>query len=416
MGHAAPAGVPVFEAFDPMDPAHVADPYPWLHEARAKCPVFFMPKYNWYVVTRLADITKIANDTDTFSNSMFVVAPDVPEKYRDRLPHGFPMKVQLAAADPPDHGRLKRFAQPGLSPKAVAAHAADIRRIAGSLVDRMLEAPSRQANIVACYAERIPIMTIAAMLDAPVEDYDRYRQWVDASLELITTRPSAERLDALTETLIDFDIFVRELIASRREKPANDIISSLVRAADEGGDQLREEEVLGLVSSIMLGGADTTGTGIGNMVRCLLNHREQWDAVRRDRTLLSQAFEESVRFMDPGRGPLRLALKDTEVAGIPIPKGALIQLCTKAADRDEDVFERSEEFDIFRKDLKISPTWGRGIHMCIGRSLAHLEAEIALDTLLDRVPDLRLVGDGAPQYMPQLMMPTMRNLTVTWGD
>src|SRR3546814_5126490 len=161
-----------------------------------------MPKYGWYVVTRLDDITRIANDPGTFSNRMFVTVPEVPARFRDRLPNGFPMKVQLAAADPPAHGRLKRFMQAALSPRTIAAHADQIGQIAHRLVDEMLRSPDRQANLVATYADRIPMMAIATLLDAPVEDYHRYREWVDASLELITTDPSPARLDVLAETLV----------------------------------------------------------------------------------------------------------------------------------------------------------------------------------------------------------------------
>src|SRR3546814_19565818 len=97
------------------------------------------------------------------------------------------------------------------------------------------------------------------------------------------------------------------------------------------------------------------------MVWSLLTHRSQWEAVRADRSLLAKTFEESVRFKDPGRGPIRLATRDTEIRGVPIPQGSLIQLCTMAADHDETVFDRAEQFDIFRDDLKIAPAWGRGI-------------------------------------------------------
>src|SRR3546814_2324447 len=112
-----------------------------------------MPKYGWYVVTRLDDITRIANDPGTFSNRMFVTVPEVPARFRDRLPNGFPMKVQLAAADPPAHGRLKRFMQAALSPRTIAAHADQIGQIAHRLVDEMLRSPDRQANLVATRSE-----------------------------------------------------------------------------------------------------------------------------------------------------------------------------------------------------------------------------------------------------------------------
>ncbi|CAM4318958.1 Cytochrome [Novosphingobium lubricantis] len=413
MSTALSSEVPVFAELDPLDPGQAADPHVLLAKARRDHPVFFMSRYGWYVVTRLDDITRIANDPETFSNRMFVTVPDVPERFRDRLPNGFPMKVQLAAADPPAHGRLKRYMQAALSPRIIAAHADRIRQIAHDLVDAMLLSPERQANLATAYADRIPMMAIAALLDAPIDDYDRYRLWVDASLELITTNPSPERLEILAETLLDFDSFIRKLIHDRRDHPGEDAISKML-AAGGPDDALSEEEVLGLVSSMLLGGTDTTGTAIGNMVWSLLTHRSQWEAVRADRGLLAMAFEESVRFRDPGRGPIRLVTRDTQIGGISIPKGALVQLCTMAADHDETVFDRADAFDIFRKDLKISPAWGRGIHMCVGRILAHLEGEIALDTLLDRIPDLQLVGDGGRVYSPQLMMPTLRSLHVRW--
>lgn len=413
MSTALSSEVPVFAELDPLDPGQAADPHVLLAKARRDHPVFFMSRYGWYVVTRLDDITRIANDPETFSNRMFVTVPDVPERFRDRLPNGFPMKVQLAAADPPAHGRLKRYMQAALSPRIIAAHADRIRQIAHDLVDAMLLSPERQANLATAYADRIPMMAIAALLDAPIDDYDRYRLWVDASLELITTNPSPERLEILAETLLDFDSFIRKLIHDRRDHPGEDAISKML-AAGGPDDALSEEEVLGLVSSMLLGGTDTTGTAIGNMVWSLLTHRSQWEAVHADRGLLAMAFEESVRFRDPGRGPIRLVTRDTQIGGISIPKGALVQLCTMAADHDETVFDRADAFDIFRKDLKISPAWGRGIHMCVGRILAHLEGEIALDTLLDRIPDLQLVGDGGRVYSPQLMMPTLRSLHVRW--
>lgn len=413
MSTALSSEVPVFAELDPLDPGQAADPHVLLAKARRDHPVFFMSRYGWYVVTRLDDITRIANDPETFSNRMFVTVPDVPERFRDSLPNGFPMKVQLAAADPPAHGRLKRYMQAALSPRIIAAHADRIRQIAHDLVDAMLLSPERQANLATAYADRIPMMAIAALLDAPIDDYDRYRLWVDASLELITTNPSPERLEILAETLLDFDSFIRKLIHDRRDHPGEDAISKML-AAGGPDDALSEEEVLGLVSSMLLGGTDTTGTAIGNMVWSLLTHRSQWEAVRADRGLLAMAFEESVRFRDPGRGPIRLVTRDTQIGGISIPKGALVQLCTMAADHDETVFDRADAFDIFRKDLKISPAWGRGIHMCVGRILAHLEGEIALDTLLDRIPDLQLVGDGGRVYSPQLMMPTLRSLHVRW--
>lgn len=413
MSTALSSEVPFFAELDPLDPGQAADPHVLLAKARRDHPVFFMSRYGWYVVTRLDDITRIANDPETFSNRMFVTVPDVPERFRDRLPNGFPMKVQLAAADPPAHGRLKRYMQAALSPRIIAAHADRIRQIAHDLVDAMLLSPERQANLATAYADRIPMMAIAALLDAPIDDYDRYRLWVDASLELITTNPSPERLEILAETLLDFDSFIRKLIHDRRDHPGEDAISKML-AAGGPDDALSEEEVLGLVSSMLLGGTDTTGTAIGNMVWSLLTHRSQWEAVRADRGLLAMAFEESVRFRDPGRGPIRLVTRDTQIGGISIPKGALVQLCTMAADHDETVFDRADAFDIFRKDLKISPAWGRGIHMCVGRILAHLEGEIALDTLLDRIPDLQLVGDGGRVYSPQLMMPTLRSLHVRW--
>src|SRR3546814_18005195 len=121
----------------------------------------------------------------------------IPARVRDRLPIAFPMKVRLAAADPPAHGRLKRFMQAALSPRTIAAHADQIGQIAHRLVDEMLRSPDRQANLVATYADRIPMLAIATLLDAPVEDYHRYREWVDASLALNSTHSSPALLACL---------------------------------------------------------------------------------------------------------------------------------------------------------------------------------------------------------------------------
>src|SRR3546814_15476462 len=137
----------------------------------------------------------------------------------------------------------------------------------------------------------MPMMAIATLLDAPVEDYQRYREEVDASLELITTDPSPARLDVLAETLVDFDSFIRKLIHDRRARSGEDAISKMLAAASTD-DALSEEEVLGLVSSLLLGGTDTPSTAIGNMVWSLLTHRSPWDAVSADRSLPAQTLQE----------------------------------------------------------------------------------------------------------------------------
>src|SRR3546814_14049713 len=145
------------------------------------------------------------------------------------------------------------------------------------------------------------MIAIATLLDAPVDDYHRYREWVDASLELITTDPSPARLDVLAESLVDFDSFIRKLIHDRRERSGEDAISKMLAAASKD-DALSEEEVLGLVSSMLLGGTDTTSKAIGNLVWSLLTHRSPWEAVRADPSLPAQTYQGNRAFKAPARG------------------------------------------------------------------------------------------------------------------
>ena len=415
MAVAAPtAGCPVRDDYDVFSVAYSLDPHPILRDARENTPVFYASRTGMYVVARHADVKRLIGDAESFSSEHFVWAPEPPAKYADQLPNGYAIGVgQLASMDPPAHTRLKRLAMKGFTPRAVTAHRADVREIAYGLIDAMLAERSRKANLMTSFADRLPAMTIASILGAPVEDYTRFRLWAATGVELILAQPQGERLDEVSVHMIEFDRFLRDLFAARRAELGEDILSSLIRAREED-DALSEAELVGTVASMLLGGSDSVGSAIGHLIWGLLRTAAM-GMVRDDRSLVPAAVEESIRFTQSSHGPTRDAKRDVEIAGVTIPAGAPVQVAMKSANRDAEVFERPDDFDVRRPDADKALHYGFRTHYCLGASLARIELQETLNAFLDRVLELSLVGDGERDYRPVAVLTSpLTNVSVAW--
>lgn len=408
---------PVFHEFDPLaHPRQLANPGLALREARASAPLFFMPQYGLWVMTRYEDVREAFRDSETYSNASTIRVPDVPPEYADRLAH-FPVKhAQPAGLDAPEHTRIRKIAQQGFTQSMVRTYEPDMRKIATRAIDGFIA--DGHADIVTGYAEVIPMQIAALMLGASIDDVPKLRQWMRDSIDLMIETLEGERMFALCERMIEFDRFMRDLIAERREQPRDDILSLLVHAKTEDGEPaLSEGELIGLASVSLTAGTDTTGGLIGRIFHQLLSDRSRWEEVLAGRELVVPAIEETLRMFGIVHSLVRTTTREVEVAGVTLPKGAPVMLQLDSANHDGSVFEDAESFDLHRSKAELANhlAFGKGAHFCIGAPFARPMAKVALETMLDRIPDLRLADpDAEPQVFPSLFVGGLTHLEAVW--
>ncbi|WP_412517929.1 cytochrome P450 [Actinomadura madurae] len=295
----------------------------------------------------------------------------------------------MLAMDPPDHTRMRGLVAKAFTARRVERLRPRVEEIAGALLDGV--AARGEADLIEDLAVPLPIQVICEMLGVPASDRGRFREWTAVlTVPALTAEARAHR----REVARAFTGYLGEVIAERRARPEEDLVSALIAARD-GDAALTEAEMVNSIGLLLIAGHETTVNLIGNGVLALLRAPGQLDLLRRRPELLPSAVEELLRFDGPlAWASQRIALEDMEIAGTPIPKGAWVHVSLGAADRDPAVFEAPDRLDVTRAP-KRHVAFGHGIHFCLGAPLARLEGQIAIGGLLDRFPGLALAVPAA---------------------
>jgi cytochrome P450 len=312
--------------------------------------------------------------------------------------------------DGDDHRRLRRLVSKAFTPRMIQRLRPRIQEIADGLIDAV--ASEGEMELVSAYAFPLPITVIAELLGVPPADRDRFREWSDAMVRPALAAAELERFGALME---EFAAYLHALFGQRRREPGEDLVSALV-AVEDGGDTLSEEELCSMVVLLIVAGHETTVSLIGNATLALLTHPGQRAAVERDPSLLPRAVEELIRYDGPVERTLnRWAVVDVELRGQKIRRGESVIVVLGAADRDADRFEEPDALDLASERETRHLGFGRGRHFCLGAPLARLEAEIALGTLLRRLPGLHLaVAEDELRWRPVPLFRSLVALPVAW--
>ncbi|HEX3284759.1 MAG TPA: cytochrome P450 [Mycobacterium sp.] len=279
-----------------------------------------------------------------------------------------------------------------------------IRPVVSALIDEFIDAG--EADLVREFTLEFPTRVISKLLGLPEEDLPWFRK---RAVELISYNVKYKRAFEASAALKDY---FSDQIDKRRSKPTEDIIGDLV-AAEIDGEKLSDEAIYSFLRLLLPAGLETTYRSSGNLLYLLLTHPDQFRAVQADRELMAPAIEEGLRFETPLTTVQRYAAEATELEGVALPEGAVIDVCIGSANRDERRWERSEEFDIFRKRLP-HISFAAGEHTCLGLHLARMETRVALECLLDRLTEIELITDDNPHiYGQPFRSPTA--LPVTFG-
>src|SRR3954447_9509599 len=288
------------------------------------------------------------------------------------------------------HTRLRRLVAPAFSPRAADRLRPFMREVIDGLIDPI--ATSGRADIVADICDPYPIPIICELLGAPKEDWKFFSHVAEDILRIFDANLQ-ELLPVVMAAQDELDVYVRALIAERRDKPADDLLTSLI-AAEEAGDRLDNEELVMMVNAVIVGGTDTTRNQLGCCVALFAEHPAQWALLREQPELAARAVDESMRYFGAVRGTGRFASEDLEYRGLLFPAGTLVMPSTSVANRDTAVFADPGVFDITREPAGLpNLTLGSGIHYCLGASLAKAELQEALPILARRMPDLQIDGD-----------------------
>jgi cytochrome P450 len=312
---------------------------------------------------------QVLRDNETFSSTV----------YEGIM--GAVMGRTILQMDEPEHRLHRAMVSPTFRSKVLEQWEGDlVQRVVNELIDGFADRGS--ADLVQELTFNFPVQVIARILGLPRSDFPMFQRW---AIGITSVASDWERGMAASEALRDYFACVLE---ERRRQPADDLISELL-VAEVDGRTLDDEEIYSFLRLLLPAGVETTYRASGNMLYGLLTNPDQLERVRRDRSLLPDAFEETIRWEPPVTVILRRATRDAEVGGVAVEEGADVALLLGSANRDERKYEHPDAFDVFRASRQ-SVGFGFGVHVCLGMHLARMEARVACNTLFDRLPDMRL--------------------------
>ncbi|WOT36274.1 cytochrome P450 [Streptomyces coeruleorubidus] len=399
-------------AFDPWDPAFLADPYPAYAELRARGRVHYYEPTNQWLVPHHADVSALLRDRrlgrtyqHRFTHEEFgrTAPPPEQEPFHTLNDHG------MLDLEPPDHTRIRRLVSKAFTPRTVERLKPYVRGLADELASALAEAGG--GDLLKDVAEPLPVAVIAEMLGIPESDRAPLRPWSADICGMYELNPSGETAAKAVRASVEFSDYLRELIAARRKEPGEDLVSGLIAAHDEG-DRLTEQEMISTCVLLLNAGHEATVNSTVNGWYALFRNPSQLELLRADPTLIPSAVEELMRYDTPLQLFERWVLDEIEIAGTTIPRGAEIAMLFGSANHDPAVFENPSALDLTRRD---NPhiSFSAGIHYCIGAPLARIELAASMGALLERAPTLRLAAE--PERKPNFVIRGLEGLAVEVG-
>ncbi|HVQ52477.1 MAG TPA: cytochrome P450 [Mycobacterium sp.] len=372
--------------FDPFSEDFFNAPFNTYRRLRDEAPVYHNEKYGFWALSRYEDVEPALRDFETYSSArgvtldMYLSEPD---------PSQPPMIIMM---DPPDHTVMRKLVNKVFTPRAVAALESMIRETIAEVADTL---DGNAFDVVADFGAVFPAEIITAMLGVPPEHRQQLRLWTDKQLsrdpgDFHVPPEGVAAAEAIT-------MFYYELVVERRANPQDDMISRLTQvdvARDDGVAKLTDAEIAAFAMMLGGAGAETVVKLIGNAAVTFAANPDQWRRLGEDRSKIAGAFEELLRYEAPSQYQLRFSTRDVTLHGSTIPAGSIVMLINGSATRDERAFADADRFDIDRKPSGHNLNFGYGIHSCLGAALARMEGRIALEVMVDLMPEYQVDTAG----------------------
>jgi cytochrome P450 len=374
-------------ALTPLDEKFRENPYPVLDELRQRAPVHEDTELGQFVYTRHDDVKAIMRDSALWSDPR---KARLGSFTREFLGKNMDEEPSMLMMDEPDHKRLRRLVSKPFTPAAVELWRPAIRTVIQQTLDQI---NSAEFDLIEAFAGPIPTVVIAEMLGLDPADQDKFKTWSDTSVK-VAFNPFPDEADqrageAAQQALVDF---FDKAIEDRRDNLTDDLLSTMIRA-EEDGDKLTKTEIISQCNLLLIAGNVTTTDLIGNGVKALLENPDQLALLRERPELIINAVEEMLRFDSPVTNSGRIANREVDFGGCPVQESESLITSLAAANHDPDVYPNPSEFNITREDTH-HQSFGGGRHLCLGAHLARIEAQEAILGLLERYPTLRVAQAG----------------------
>lgn len=395
--------------FNPYDPKFQANPYPVYHNLRSVEPIHQSFTGMW-VITRYADAKAVLRDprfcVDKMSNNV--------KQKSHHLQWDFNTLAQaiskwLIFLNPPEHTRLRNLLSKAFSSASIKSLYPHIQQITDQLISKVRH--QGYMDIITDFACPLPCNVICTILGVPVEDWYKLYYWSDKLSSILAPLNSLEDYEQMNKVALEFTDYFKNLIAQRQKSPQQDLLNTLI-AVKEQDNKLSEEEIISVCMLLFFAGEETTVNLIGNGMLALLSHPQQMQQIKSQPKFIYSAVEEMLRYDSPIQITTRVATEDVNMDGITIRAGEKALLCVGAANRDPAQFPEPDRFDITRAN-NTHLAFSDGIHYCLGATLARIEAEIAINTLVQQLPDLKLSQDKL-EWRNKVPVRSLKNLPVTF--
>ncbi len=366
---------------------------------RGEHPVYKDPLTGFYVLTRYEDIRKVVLNPRLWSNQTGLISikegPVRAELDRIYETRGWAPLDTLVTNDPPSHRLYRALVDKAFSTLRVTALEPRIQAIIDELIEGFID--DGEVEFLRDFAVKLPMFVIAEQLGVARSDMDLFKLWSDVSVEQNGPTTTPERDVEIAMLITDMQQYIARVVEAVRIEPKDTLLSHLVHAEVEGR-RLDMREILSIVHQLLVAGNETTTTALAGGMKLLIDRPELAGELRADPERIPAFVEETLRLMAPVQTLFRRALEDTEIRGVPIPKGAIVEVRYGAANRDPGVFADPERLDLDRTNGKSHLTFGWGIHLCIGNQLARGELRLAFQALTRRMENFR-AARGADSYV-----------------
>ncbi|WP_439364291.1 cytochrome P450 [Bradyrhizobium sp. DASA03005] len=403
-----PAGGPLF---NPLSPDFIRDPYPHYERLRAVDPIHVTP-FGQYVASRHAEVSLVLRDK-RFGKDF---AERSRRRYSDRImdePVFRNLGHTMLQADPPDHTRLRGLVVKAFTARRVEDMRPRIQEIVDHAIDAVIE--RGQMDLIGDFAFRLPVTIICDMLGIPEEHREAFHKGSSDGVRILDPVPmTPDEIKQGNARNLMAQMYFQQLFELRRRNPGDDLTTQLV-LAEEDGNKLTNEELTANIMLLFVAGHETTVNLIGNGLLALHRNPDQLALLKARPELMTNAIEEFLRYDSSVQMTGRVTLEEVEdLGGVKIPKGETVLCLLGSANRDPAIYpDRPDRLDVTRANVK-PLSFGGGIHFCLGAQLARIEAEIAIATLLRRLPDLRIDDVETPEWRPTFVLRGLKRLPASW--
>ncbi len=374
--------------FDPFSTEFFNGAYDTYRRLRDEAPIYYNAKWDFWALTRYDDVAPATKDHETFSSAKGATL-DMVKAHDDAIP----VPKVIISMDPPEHQKMRRLVSNVFTPRSIAALEDMVR---DKVYERIEALDPASFDVVADFSALFPNEVITTMLGVPKQDRDQIRLWLDLLLErhpgeIATTKRGYQ-------ASVSTGLYYYDPVQKRRARPEDDMISRLIETEIERDgvvEKLTDVDITGFATMLGGAGAETVTKLVGNAIVAFADFPDQWRKLRDDRSKIPAAVEELLRYEAPSQYQVRTATRDVTYYGTTIPAGGAVLLVTGSATRDERMFDDPDQLDIDRdRKMGFNLAFGYGIHSCLGAALARMESRIALDALLDLLPEYEVDRDG----------------------